>query len=84
MVVTCAVDRYIRIWTYNKAGNFRMKISQHFPEEPLSLAIHPSGFQLIVCFPENIKMMNILDSKLVMYKELTIKNCKDIQFSNGG
>lgn len=28
--------------------------------------------------------MNILDSSLVCYQDLGIKNCKEIQFSNGG
>jgi len=53
-------------------------------EEPMSVAIHPSGFHILVCSPENVKMMNILDSTLVTYKELGIKNCREIQFSNGG
>jgi hypothetical protein len=85
MIATCAVDRSVRLWTYDsKHGTFKMKLSQTLSEEPISVAIHPSGFHILVCTPENVKMMNILDSSLVSYKELGIKNCKEIQFSNGG
>jgi len=53
-------------------------------DEPLALSLHPSGFYIIISTHEEIKMMNILDSRLECYKQLNIKSCKVIEFSHGG
>lgn len=50
----------------------------------MSLAFHPSGLHLAVSFPDKIKLINIIDSDLVPYKELSQKNCYEVKFSNGG
>ena len=53
-------------------------------QEAHALAFHPSGLHLVACFSDSIRLMNILDTKLVAYKSLPIRECREIVFSNGG
>ena len=39
---------------------------------------------MVVTTPEAVKMINILDDRLEIYKEIGIKSCKVVEFSNGG
>jgi hypothetical protein len=55
-----------------------------FPDEAYSVAFHPSGFHIIVGFTDKVRMMNIFSKKLSTYKEIPIKGCREIRFSNGG
>lgn len=98
IVATCGTDKTVKIWSYNDEHAFKLEFSQEFvddkqnsvkggqqePDEPLSVAFHPSGFQLVVGFNEKIRMMNLFQDSLKEYKAIQIKTCRDIQFSNGG
>ena len=83
MIATCANDRTVRIWSYAN-NQFKLDFTHHCGDEAYSLALHPSGFQIVVGFGEKIEMMNILDKSLVPYKSIPIKNCREISFSHGG
>ena len=83
MIATCAVDRSIRLWTYHDK-QFNIKMCQTLNEEPLALSMHPSGFHMVVSTADSVKIINILDDRLEIYKELGIKGCKVLEFSNGG
>jgi WD40 repeat protein len=45
LIVTCSKDKTIRIWNYNTKN---LEISQVVNEEALAVAMHPSGFHLVV------------------------------------
>lgn len=81
LVATCSTDRTVRIWNYM---DNTLENSKEFEEEALALAFHPSGFHIIVAFSEKIKLLNIFDNDLIAFKEISVKNCREIQFSNGG
>ena len=53
-------------------------------EEAYSVALHPSGFHLVVGFSDSVRLMNILDNSLVPYKNLQIRECREIKFAFGG
>jgi len=61
-----------------------MDICQQFQEEAYSVALHPSGFHLVVGFSDSVRLMNILDNSLVPYKNLQIRECREIKFAFGG
>lgn len=84
LIATCATDRTVRLWSYNSNNQFTLDTSQSFNEDTYSLALHPSGFHIVVGFSECIRMMNILDKSLVSYKTISVKNCREISFSHGG
>lgn len=44
-------------------------------DTPLAVAIHPSGFHLIVSFLDKIVLYNIFEKDLNPFKEIHIKNC---------
>lgn len=71
----------MRIWDYEKKS---LEIAQNFTEEAHGVAFHPSGFHIVVGFTDKLRFMNIIDKKLVAYKEIALKSCKEIRFCNGG
>ena len=85
IIATCSIDRSLRLWSHDlRTNRFSLRLCQIFPEEPLALALHPSGFHILVSTPDHIKMMNILDNRIETYKEIAVKCCKVIEFSHGG
>ena len=83
IIATCATDRTVRIWSYTN-NKFELDICQSYQEETYSLALHPSGFHIVIGFSESVRMMNILENQLVAFKNIQIKNCREISFSHGG
>lgn len=81
LVATCGTDKTVRIWNYLSRS---LELQRSFPETPLSLAFHPSGFHLLVGFSDSLKLLHLLLDELKLYKEFSIKNCKECVFSNGG
>lgn len=51
LFATCSTDRTVRIWSHRDGkDNFKLEITEQFDEQPLSLALHPSGLHIIVGF----------------------------------
>ena len=80
-MATCSEDKSVRIWDYENA---QLDICETFQEQAHCVAFHPSGFHIVVGFADRIRMMNVLQHQLDPFKELPIKNCREIQFSHGG
>lgn len=57
---------------------------KEFEDEVIGIAFHPSGHHLIAGFNDKILMLNIFENDLVIFKEIHIKGCREIKFSNGG
>jgi len=88
-IATCSSDRTVKVWSYRASGGsslsgFSLEVDQSFQEEANSVAFHPSGFHLVVGFSDRIRMMNLFEKSLTSYKDLPIKACSEIVFSNGG
>ena len=81
LLATCSIDKTVRIWNYMTKS---LEICEVFQDEAYSVAFHPSGFHLIVGFTDKIRMMNVFQKCLKSYKEIPIKGCREIRFSNGG
>ena len=71
----------MRIWNSLEKT---LEVCEKYNEEPTALAIHPSGFHLVVGFTSCLKMMNIFSGSLKTYKEFKSKNCYEIKFAHGG
>ena len=84
LVATCSSDRTVRIWSYVGDRHFQNECTKNFEEEAYSLALHPSGFHLVVGFSDQVKLFNILDKRIEPYKPLPIRECREIVFSHGG
>jgi WD40 repeat protein len=56
-------------------------------EEATAVAIHPSGFHIVVAFIDKVVFMNVFSPEIKEYSPstvLSIKGCKELKFSNGG
>jgi WD40 repeat protein len=81
LLATCSLDKSVKVWNYLE---HTLECSKEFEEGAIALAFHPSGLLMVVAFEDKIRMMNIYEHDLVVIKEIPIKNCKEIKFSNGG
>ncbi|CAD7922808.1 unnamed protein product [Amoebophrya sp. A25] len=81
IVVTCGSDKTIRVWNYLERT---CELTKQFTEEPLSLSLHPTGFHILVGFTDKLRAMNLLMDDLKTFKELPVKQCREVQYSNGG
>nr|CAB3267722.1 WD repeat-containing protein 65 [Phallusia mammillata] len=81
LIATCSLDRSVRIWNYETNT---LELYKVFQEEAYSIALHPSGLYILVGFSDKLRMMNILIDDIRMFKELTIRGCRECAFSNGG
>jgi len=48
------------------------------------VALHPSGYHILVGFSDKLRLMNVLNDTLTPFKEFQIKNCRECKFSDGG
>lgn len=81
LVATCGVDRTIRLWDIVEQ---QMCLCKSFEEEPLCLAMHPTGLHLVVGFADKLRLISILLDDMRLCHEVPIKQCKEVKFSNGG
>ena len=81
ILATCGKDKTVRIWNYQERC---IEVCHQCNEEPYSVAIHPSGFYIIVGFTDKLKLMNVFSSTLKEYHSISIKQCKEVHFSHGG
>jgi WD40 repeat protein len=83
VAATISMDSSFRLWDFE---SLRCELVHEFRSDdaPLALSIHYTGFQVLISFKDRVKLFNILQNKLKQFRELPLKNCKEIRFSNGG
>ncbi|KAI8822024.1 WD40-repeat-containing domain protein [Fimicolochytrium jonesii] len=81
IVATCAEDSSIRVWDYEQKECLFAKFCN---EEPLSVALHPSGQHMLVGFSDKLRMMNVLVDDLHPFREFGLRGCRECKFSSGG
>ena len=54
-----------------------------FAEQPHCVALHPSGFHVLIGFTDCLRLANILIDDIRPYKEFNIKACREAAFSRG-
>lgn len=81
LIATCSTDKGVRLWNWQDVS---LELVKFFQDEAFSIAIHPSGTQLLVGFADKLRMMSVLMDDLKVYREFSIKACREVKFSNGG
>jgi WD40 repeat protein len=81
LVVTCGVDKTVRVWNYKDRS---IELMKTYREQPYSVAFHPSGLHIIVGFADKLRLLNVLMDDLRVYKDLPIKQCCEVRWSHGG
>lgn len=49
-----------------------------------SVGFHPSGYYIAAGFLDKLRIFHVLHSELKPYKEMAVKSCTQVKFSNGG
>ena len=81
LLVTCGADHSVKIWNYQEKT---LEVSATFTEEPFSVAFHPSGLHIVVGFADKLRIMNVFKSTIKAFKDISIRACAEVKFSNGG
>ena len=81
LIATCSSDKTVNIWNYK---DFKLELTQTYPEECLTVAFHPSGLHLVIALQDKVLMTNITSKGLNQIKSLSIKSCTEVKFSHGG
>lgn len=81
LLASVAMDFTVRVWNIPEK---RVEVFKQFTEEPIDIAIHPSGLYLIVAFIDKLLIMSILLEQLVQSREVSIRQCAVIKMSKGG
>ena len=81
LVVTCSLDKTVRVWNY---VHFHLEASATYEDLPLKVAFHPTGLTIAILFKGCIKLVDILENTLKEYREFRIYQPTDIKFSNFG
>jgi len=81
LVATSSRDCSIRVWNYMDNS---VELHKYFPEEPLSLDLHPSGLFVLVGFTDKLRLLNLLIDDIRLFREFPIRNCRECAFANGG
>eukprot|EP00485_Elphidium_margaritaceum_P004858 CAMPEP_0202687750 /NCGR_PEP_ID=MMETSP1385-20130828/3381_1 /ASSEMBLY_ACC=CAM_ASM_000861 /TAXON_ID=933848 /ORGANISM="Elphidium margaritaceum" /LENGTH=1277 /DNA_ID=CAMNT_0049342593 /DNA_START=35 /DNA_END=3868 /DNA_ORIENTATION=+ len=81
-LATCGGDDHsVKIWNWHEK---RVVLAKTFAEQPLCVALHPSGLHLVVGFADKLRLMNVLMDDIGGGKDFSIKGCTEVRFSNGG
>eukprot|EP01116_Phalansterium_solitarium_P025006 TRINITY_DN9363_c0_g2_i2.p1 TRINITY_DN9363_c0_g2~~TRINITY_DN9363_c0_g2_i2.p1 ORF type:complete len:870 (+),score=418.23 TRINITY_DN9363_c0_g2_i2:862-3471(+) len=81
LIATCGQDKSVRIWNYKTNS---LELFKMFTEDVFSVALHPSGMQVLVGFSDKLRLMNILLNDLSMVTDFDVKACREVRYSNGG
>jgi len=82
LYATLSMDSALRIWNFE---TMKCELTHKFlQEDPIALAMHPSGFQIIVSFKEKVRLYNVYMDKIKLFQETASKSLKELRFSNSG
>ncbi|KAJ3327353.1 Cilia- and flagella-associated protein 57 [Blyttiomyces sp. JEL0837] len=81
LIATCGSDKSVRVWNYLENT---IEVMKYFDDEPLSIAMHPSGLYVLVGFADSLKLMNVLIDDIRPFWDSNIRGCRECRFSNGG
>ncbi|KAG5833516.1 hypothetical protein ANANG_G00276740 [Anguilla anguilla] len=81
LIATSSLDLSVRVWNFKTNT---LELYKGFPEEPHSVALHPSGLSIMVAFTKRLSWMNLLIDNFRIFKEFSLRGCTECAFSNGG
>ncbi|XP_068598729.1 cilia- and flagella-associated protein 57 [Brachionichthys hirsutus] len=81
VVATSSLDRSVRIWNYETKT---LELCKEFQEEAHSVALHPTGFSVLVGFSDKLRLMHLLVDDIRTFQEFSVRGCRECAFSRGG
>lgn len=90
VVATIAEDFSLKIWGYpshnEKGGNFSSELTFAFSDydQPISLSLHPLGFQVAVMLPDRLRVYHVTMDKVKSFFELPLRSPGQVAYSHSG
>ena len=81
IVATGGVDRSLRIWNF-ETNDFELMSS--FQDDIISISLHPSSLQILICFKNHVELNYIYNSGLSEVWSRELQTTGSSCFSNGG
>lgn len=81
IVASCSSNQTIRLWNYK---TMECELLFRTLEEPTCVALHPTGFQLLVGGNERLRLYSVMHDELRLLQELSVKHCVDVKYAHGG
>lgn len=81
LIATAGVDKVVRIWNWVQRSCL---VARAFDESPVSVAMAPSGFQVVVSFPNSFVLFSVLAGGLRKLARYQTRSVTRIKFSRGG
>ena len=81
IIATCGRDKTVRIWN---VVDQKMESVHEFEEEPVSVAMHPSGLYIAVGFMEKVQIVALLLDGFSVCREVSVRACNLVKFAHGG
>lgn len=81
LVVTCGLDRTVRLWNTHDR---RLELMRELDDEPVCLSVHPSGMYVTVGFASKISLFSVLIDSLELTGTIVCRNCTVLKYSTGG
>jgi len=81
LLASCGSDHTVRIWNYKERS---LELTKLFNDEPLAVALHPSGLFAIVGFADKVRVVSLLMEDMQKVKDIPVKGCRVCCFSKGG
>jgi len=94
IAATCSADLHLKVWNYPSADMqlnphaFTSELSihvAHHNEKPLSLSVHPMGFQVAVVLESLLRVYHLTNQQVTRTLfDLPLRHPGDVTYSNGG
>ncbi|CAM9243116.1 unnamed protein product [Phaeothamnion confervicola] len=81
LVASVGADRTFRLWNHQEKT---AELVKQLTEEPLAVALHPSGLFAAAAFKDKARLYSILMDDLRELRAFPVKHCRVVSFSHGG
>ena len=81
LLITIGSDCTARMW--NTVTMKCVLVHDLRADSPTAVALGPCGLQTLVAFKDKIRVYFVLIDKLKLHRDILVKNCRDVKYSNG-
>lgn len=81
-LLTIGSDRTARLWNTNTMKC--MFVHDLKIDSATAIALHHTGGQALIAFKDKLRVYHVLVDKLKMFRDVLVKNCRDVKYSHGG
>lgn len=85
LLATSAMDQTVMLWSYTAhPGQLRLQHVQRLPDTIQAMALHPSGFYLLVAHFDRVQYYTVFPDGVKPGQFVPVRGCTEISFAHGG